>query len=178
VLDGDDVVYLGMSLGGILGSIVAGAEPTITDFVLNVPGGNLFQVFDDSSAFQTAFAQVLEERDAPPGSDAYFELENGLRWLLDRIDPINVAPHALQPFTYVDPTDGVEKESPVKRVMIQMADGDLVVPNSSTRSLSEAMGVPIREYTPAVSNHAFLFDPTSLEGARARNDAVEFFEDR
>ena len=178
VLNGDDVVYLGMSLGGILGSIVAGAEPTITDFVLNVPGGNFFQLFRDSSAFKTAFADVLEERMAPEGSDAYFELENALRWMLDVIDPINIAHHALEPYEWVDPVDGMTKQSPVKRVMIQMAQGDLVVPNSSTRSLSEAMGVPIREYTPAVSNHGFLFDPLSLEGGRARNDIVDFFEAR
>lgn len=179
VLDGDDVVYLGMSLGGILGSIVAGAEPTIDDFVLNVPGGDFFVLFRDSSAFQTAFAEVLAERGAPVGSDAYFELENALRWMLDVIDPINIAPHALQPYTWVDPEDGEEKTTEVKRVLIQMAEGDLVVPNSSTEALSRAMGVPIRTYTPAVSNHAFLFDPLSLvEGERARNDIIEFFEER
>lgn len=178
VLDPDDVVYLGMSLGGILGSIVAGSEPTIDDFVLNVPGGDFFVVFRDSSAFQTAFQEVLDERDVERGTDGYFELENAMRWMLDRTDPINIAPAALQPYSYVDPIDGTEKTSPVKRAMIQMADGDLVVPNSSTQALSDAMGVPIREYTPAVSNHAFLFDPTSLEAARARNDMIEFFEAR
>ena len=178
VLDGADVVYLGMSLGGILGSIIAGAEPTITDFALNVPGGDFFTLFRDSSAFTTAFAEVLEERNAPPGSDAYFELENALRWMLDRIDPINIARHGLQPYEWVDPLDGTAKISPTKRVLIQMAEGDLVVPNSSTRSLSEAMGVPIRTYTPLVSNHAFLFDLTSFEGARARQDIVEFLEAR
>ena len=37
-LDGQDVFYLGMSLGGILGSILTVIEPTIETFVLNVPG--------------------------------------------------------------------------------------------------------------------------------------------
>lgn len=177
-LDPDDVTYVGMSLGGILGSVLAGSEPTIHDFVLNVPGGDLFTVFRDSAAFQTAFAGVLEDRNAPEGSDAYFELEAALRWMLDRVDPVNIAPSALEPYSYVDPVDGTTRTSPVKRVMIQMAVGDSVVPNSSTRRLSEAMGVPIREYTPLISNHVFLFDPTSLEGNRARRDAVEFLEAR
>ncbi len=177
-LNGDDVVYMGMSLGGILGSIVAGAEPTITDFVLNVPGGDLFVVFRDSTAFTTAFEGVLEERMAEPGTDDYFALENALRWMLDNVDPVNVAPDAMRSYAWTDPVDGVEKMTPVKRVLIQMAVGDSVVPNSSTRRLSDAMGVPIREYTPLISNHVFLFDPTSLEGGRARRDAVEFLEQR
>lgn len=177
-LDADDVMYLGMSLGGIIGSIVAGAEPTLTDFVLNVPGGDLFVVVRDSTAFTTTWNNVLEEQDALPGSDAYFTLENAMRWMLDRIDPINVAPDAMRSYTWTDPLDGMQKPSPVKRVMIQMAAGDSVVPNSSTRRLSEAMGVPIREYTPLVSNHVFFFDPTSLEGARARQDAIDFLEAR
>ena len=67
---------------------------------------------------------------------------------------------------------------PLKRVIIQMAEGDLVVPNSSSRSLSERADVPLQIYTPLISNHAFLFDPTSLEGARARNAVVEFFDAR
>ena len=178
VLDPDDVVYMGMSLGGILGSIIAGAEPTLTDFVLNVPGGDFFVLFRDSTAFTTAFEQVLEDRMAEVGTDSYFELENAMRWMLDRIDPVNIAPDAMRSYAWVDPVDGVEKMTPVKRVLIQMSEGDSVVPNSATRRLSEAMGVPIREYTPLVSNHVFLFDPTSLEGARARNDAIEFLEAR
>jgi hypothetical protein len=62
--------------------------------------------------------------------------------------------------------------------MIQQAEDDIVVPNAATRSLSERMEVPIRNYTPSISNHAFLFDPTSFEGRRARQDVVEFFEQR
>lgn len=35
-------------------------------------------------------------------------------------------------------------------------------------------GVPFEVYRPRVFGHGFLFDPTSLEGARARRDAVDF----
>ncbi len=179
ILDGDDVVYLGMSLGGIIGSMLAGVEPTLTDFVLNVPGGNLFQLLTNSDSFATAFQSVLDRRMVERSTDEYFEFETGLRWLLDDVDPLNLANHAtIRPFEYIDPVDGETKMSPVKRVMIQMAEGDIVVPNSATQSLSQRMEVPIRAYTPAVSNHAFLFDPVSLEGARARNDMVEFFDAR
>jgi hypothetical protein len=63
-------------------------------------------------------------------------------------------------------------------VLIQMAASDAVVPNSATRILSEAMQREIVEYHALVSNHGFLCDPTSLEGARARGDVIEFLQSR
>ena len=63
---------------------------------------------------------------------------------------------------------------PAKRMLIQMAAGDLVVPNSGTFQLSERTGVPISEYNPLISNHGFLFDPTSFEGAAARAELGDF----
>ncbi len=179
VLNGEDVVYLGMSLGGIMGSIFSAVEPTITSFALNVPGANFFQLLTTSASFQTALSHVLEERQIEPDTDEYFRFETSLRWLLDPVDPLNIAHHAtIAPFEYTNPLDQSRKMSPVKRVMIQQAEGDIVVPNASTTSLSERMEVPIRNYTPLISNHAFLFDPTSLEGGRARRDVVEFFQER
>lgn len=179
VLDGSDVMYLGMSLGGIIGSIFSAVEPTITSFALNVPGANFFQLLVNSASFETAFEHVLEERDIELGSDEYFRFETGLRWLLDPVDPLNIAHHAtIAPFEYTDPLTGETRTSPIKRVMIQQAEDDIVVPNAATRSLSERMEVPIRNYTPSISNHAFLFDPTSFEGRRARQDVVEFFDQR
>lgn len=179
VLDGSDVVYLGMSLGGILGAILTTVEPTLNTYVLNVPGGSFVDIVESSGAFQTLYAQTLERRGVTPGTDRYFEFTNTLRWLVDPVDPLIVShPAVREPVTYTDPVTGEEKVAPIKRVMIQMAKGDSVVPNISTRLLSEAMGVPYREYTPTVSNHAFFFDPTSFEGRRAREDMIEHFGQR
>ncbi len=179
VLNGDDVVYLGMSLGGILGSMLAAVEPTMHDFALNVPGGNFFELLETSTSFQTAFNHVLEEREIERGDDDYFAFETGLRWLLDPVDPVNIAHHAtISPFEYVDPEDGQTKMSTIKRVIIQQADGDIVVPNGTTSALSERMQVPIDHYDPTISNHAFLFDPTSGNGRRARQQIIDFFAGR
>lgn len=178
VLNSNDVVYLGMSLGGIMGAIFAGVEPAITSFALNVPGANFFQLLETSGSFETALAHVLEERGIQENTDEYFEFETAMRWLLDPVDPLNVVHHAtLRPHRYIDP-EGELREFPRKRVIIQMAEGDVVVPNAATRSLSERSGVPIQSYSPLVSNHAFLFDPTSIEGGRARDAVVEFFDAR
>ncbi len=180
VLDGDDVVYLGMSLGGILGAVLATVEPTIGTYVLNVPGGSLFDIVENSGAFSSLFDDALERRGITSRSgDDYFDFENAIRWILDPVDPLNIAYRAIrEPLDYVDPVDGQTKQTPIKRVMLQMARGDSVVPNEGTRLLSERMGVPFREYTPQISNHAFLFDPLDPESVRARGDMVDFFEQR
>lgn len=178
-LKDDDVVYLGMSLGGILGSILTVVEPTIGTYVLNVPGGDFLAMVQNSSSFKSVFAQELDDRGIEPGTDEHFEFLSAARWLLDPIDPINIAHHAiLDPISYREPVTGEIKQAPIKRVMIQMAEGDSVVPNISTRILSERMQVPHITYSPSISNHAFLFDPTSGEGRRARQDMVRFFEQR
>lgn len=178
-LDGQDVVYLGMSLGGILGANLSVVEPTITDYVLNVPGGSFMEMMENSDTFSGLFAKTLRDRNIERGSDEYFRFKNTIRWMIDVVDPLNVALHSfMRPLMYKDPVDGQMKQTPIKRVQIQMAKGDVVVPNISTKLLAERMGLTIREYDPIVSNHAFLFDPTSLEGRRARNDMAEFFRQR
>lgn len=178
-LDGDDIVYLGMSLGGILGANMAALEPGIQDFVLNVPGAGFLSLIENSQAFTSIFNASLARRDAPPGSDAYFEFANIIRWLLDPVDPLNIAHHATrEPLQYVDPEDGQLRTMPPKRVLIQMAKNDAVVPNIATQILAERMGLTISEYEPSISNHGFLFDPVSLSGRAARDEIVAFFDAR
>lgn len=179
-LDGDDMMYLGMSLGGILGSILSVVEPSIDTYVLNVPGAGLLQMMENSAAFSSLYQQELDRRGITSrDSDAYFQFQNIIYWMLDPIDPINVVQHTVRtPATYTNPETGEVEALPFKRVQIQMAESDSVVPNITTEILSERMGVDYRRYTPSISNHAFLFDPTSGEGRRARQDMIEFFEGR
>ena len=179
VLNGDDMMYLGMSLGGILGSNLTVVEPTLETYVLNVPGAGFLEMVENSGAFSTTYEKALSAREIMRDTDAYFTFQNIVRWMLDPVDPINLVQYAVrQPLTYTDPADGTTKTAPTKRVMIQMAEGDVVVPNITTELLSARSGIDYRRYTPTISNHAFLFDPTSGEGRRAREDMVEFFEDR
>ncbi|MBA2662111.1 MAG: hypothetical protein H0U74_07420 [Bradymonadaceae bacterium] len=180
-LDGNDVVYLGMSLGGILGASLSAVEPTLESFVLNVPGADMVRLIEYSDLFKHRLAAMLASKNIAPGSDDYFAFANAVRWILDPIDPLNLVQHTvLDPLSYVDPIDNTTKRAPAKRVLIQMAEGDLVVPNEGTRVLSERMGVPFRTYTPSVTNHGFLFDPNPLSQSTraARDDMMEFFDAR
>src|SRR5690606_28197446 len=87
-LDGDDVVYLGMSLGGILGASLSAVEPTLETFVLNVPGADLVRLIEHSSVFEVHLSNLLHDRGFARGSDAYFTFTNTVRWILDPVDPL------------------------------------------------------------------------------------------
>lgn len=181
-LDGEDISYLGISLGGIIGSHFSAAEPRIGAYVLNVPGAGFVQMVQDSESFKDDFATAMSERGIELGSDLFFQFENAARWILDPADPMNSVRHARKtPYAYSDPEDGVEKLTPEKKILVQMATPDLVVPNTSTILLSRMFGVtPSRYYPvdkPGLGGHVFLFDPSEPEGERAIDEAILFLDE-
>lgn len=179
VLDGDDISYAGISLGGIFGASLSAVEPAVYSLALNVPGGDLVRLMEDSDTLGAMMREQLSKHGVEVGSEAYLRFQTWARWVLDPVDPINLAHHAtLSPLAIEHPVSGDVVMSPYKRLLIQMAEGDLVVPNSGTHQLSARTGVPIEAFRPLVSGHGFLFDPTSFEGARARRQLVEFLDAR
>ncbi len=178
---GDEIVYMGMSLGGILGSALTATEPAIEDFVLNVPAADLTTLIEHSLVFEPLFEDALDARGIEEGSDAYFQFMNTARWVLDPVDPLNMVQHTVEaPLDYgAMDVDNMLDDRQV-RVMIQQAEGDRVVPNIGTQRLSERMGVDFVNYQPGITDHAFLFDPTNTSAATrdAREDMMDFFEAR
>jgi hypothetical protein len=164
-LDRNRLQWVGMSLGGIFGAAMAGSTTAINSFALNVPGADLVVTLEDSTVLSPMLAQLLADRGVERESAAFAAFEDLAHLVLDPVDPMNLAPRA---------TAACPPEWREKRLLIQMADTDLVVPNSATRVLSAVTGVEIHEYHPLVSNHAFLLDPTSQEGARARQEIYDF----
>ena len=178
-LDGDDVVYLGMSLGGILGANLAAVEPALDDFALNVPGGDFMEMIANSQALGGRYRSELDERGLEEGSDAFLRFVHRAHWLLDPVDPMNLGRYATErSFEYRKPGTDETVSSGTNRVLIQMAEGDSVVPNASTEILADRMNVDISRYSPGVSNHGFVFSPTSIDGKEARDEIIEFFERR
>lgn len=176
---GEEIMYLGMSLGGILGSSLSAVEPTIDDFVLNVPAADLIRLIENSVTFDSMFSHALDSRDIERGSDEYFTFINGTRWLLDPVDPLNLVQHTQRDLIdYDEPGQDGATGPRQARVLIQMADGDKVVPNVGTQALSQRMDVEIETYEPLITDHGFLFDPNPLAVAtqQARQDLVDFFE--
>ncbi len=159
-LDGNDIVYLGMSLGGIYGASFSAIEDQIGSFALNVPGAGLVDLMQESQALLPDVQDFAFQTGTLPGTEAHFAYVSTARWIFDLADPQNlVRPH------------------PGKRYLIQMANGDEMVSNDATHRLADALGEPIQEYFPLLG-HAFLFDPTSLESEAARDEIIAFFAAR
>jgi hypothetical protein len=162
-LDGDDIVYMGISLGGILGAALAGMEDNITTYALNVPGAGFVELMQDSVVLGPQLDDYLEDIAVLPGTPAFNRFEADAKWAFDIVDPVNLAPR---------PSDSS------KRLLIQMAQGDAVVPNSATRLLGAATGREVSEYDPGVLGHGFIGDPTQIASGDARDEILEFFAGR
>ena len=177
-LDGTDIRYAGISLGGIMGGLVSGIDPSYRTMLLNVGGAGLVDLMRESATFKPVLTQGLADKGITEGSEAYDSFVNAAKWLLDEVDPINLAPYALtRPLAYVDPVTQQVKQAPAKALRLQMAIGDTVVPNTSTRRLLTATGVnPTRDFREFLGSHGFLADPVEVNCYVGQDDLVTFME--
>jgi hypothetical protein len=165
-LDGSNVNYVGQSLGGILGTLVTSASPTIGHAVLNVPGGDLTQVILASPGLEdlrTPLLAALGAQGYAPGSPEFDQFFNFGTWVMDPADPVNAANHLLD----------VANPTPSNRaVLVQYIENDQTVPNFATDALvysanrdPTAPQVTVHEFTPDASvwpvdssRHGFLLN--------------------
>jgi hypothetical protein len=150
---GDDVRYVGQSLGGIYGTLLLAVDPRVRAGVLNVPGGPIAEVARVSPVFRSSLRQVLAGRTPPlaaaaggfhddlplrgdppvvgppPSALAIQEYLARAEWLSRRGDPV-----AYARYLQSAPLPGVDK----KRVLVQLARGDRVVPNPTSATLVRA----------------------------------------
>jgi hypothetical protein len=150
---GEPLYYVGQSLGGIYGTLLLAVEPRIQVAVLNVPGGPIAEIARLSPTFRPQLRDMLGRRtpsllndgsefredlplhgEAPvvapaPGALAIQEFLARAEWLARRADPLAFARHLR-----VAPLPGQQP----KRVLIQLATGDRVVPNPTSAALVRA----------------------------------------
>jgi pimeloyl-ACP methyl ester carboxylesterase len=180
-LDPAKISMLGVSLGGILASLMTAAEPRLGNTVLNAAGGDYLELIANSDYISERFFSALAERGILPGTPDYFRFETAARWILDPADPMNTARHAkAELYEFIDPEDGATKKLPAKKVLIQMASTDRVIPSSATRLLARMHGVGVTTYAPAddpdIGGHGFLLDPTEPERMKAMTEAINFLK--
>jgi len=124
--------FIGMSLGGIVGTGFVATEPNITTAVLNAPGGRLTRLLSNSDSFGPLIDAGLAQFGLFPGSalyDIYFMFSQAI---VDDADPFNYAAVMFNGAL----TGGIPTN-----ILIQEMIGDSVVPNSSTQDLAVAMGI-------------------------------------
>lgn len=135
--NGDDISYVGLSLGGILGNALMAVEPGVQNAVLSAAGGPFSTLVLDSEweVLQNTAANVAALGGTELGSAAFDELIHIVQWVLDPADPVNYATHF-----GANPLDDLitGNPGPAKHVLIQKVTGDGTVPNSSTDALIRA----------------------------------------
>lgn len=176
-LDGERIYYAGMSLGGIIGGMAVSLDPNLKGALLNVGGAGLPDLMKDSSVFGVVLRDGLKSKagieEGTPEWDAFL---NAAKWVLDEADPLNLTRYAIQePLAYTDPTTGEARESPVKKVRMQMAIGDTVVPNSSTERLAAGLGLNRdTEFRSFVGTHGLICNPSEPNYFPSNADMGDF----
>ena len=134
-IDTQNVGYLGWSLGALVGPSFLAAQSQLKLAVLNAGGGSIVDMFSDQTSMLSV--DLYANLGATAGTlDALMLLE-GLRWILDPIDPLNIA-------RYVRSPDPVRMPGiPAKRLILQQAGKDLYVTPPWTATLATELGLPL-----------------------------------
>jgi acetyl esterase/lipase len=131
-VDAENLTYVGVSLGGIMAPEFLANTTDVKVAVPMVPGARMTEILRESANFQQAIAQVRGT--ATDGDLA--RIFSVMQVVLDRGDPGTYLPHVLK-----DRLTGTDADAP--QVLVQMAIGDEIVPNSSTRYYVRAAGIPL-----------------------------------
>jgi hypothetical protein len=134
-LDGQHIAYVGGSLGGIIGTLIASVEPQLNPFVLNVAGAAFgTQVVSGSPNFSPLLQAFTATYFGVPSSeiaDRFNPVANILQMILDGGDPVAYAPEVTHP------ASGRGHD-----VFLVEALWDETVGNSSSELLAAELGVP------------------------------------
>ena len=160
-VDTSRIHYAGQSLGGILGATFTALEPTVSDAVLNVPGADTVDMFTDSPFFGRQIDAFFTREGVEPESFEGHRFLNVARWIMDSVDPASFASRLVKSPYRPGP----------RRVLLQMATLDFIIPNAYTETLEALSGAHRRDY---IAEHGFLVIPVEPEYWRGTRDLAEF----
>jgi hypothetical protein len=159
-IDPDRIYFAGQSLGGIIGATFVAVAPDVRDAVLNVPGADVVDLFNESPFFKGQVDAFFVREGVDPTSFDGRRFLNVARWFLDSTDPASFA-SGLR----------TRPDGSSRRVMVQMATLDFIIPNNATEKLVALSQVPRRDY---FAEHAFLVIPVEPEYGRGGNELASF----
>lgn len=133
--DPERIVYVGNSMGAVVGTAVAVAEPDVHAFVLDVMPGSITETLAESAEFRPLMETLLLPL---LGVDAQFdEIEHAMlfdptvdlvRWVIEPVDPLALAPYL------------VREGGP--DILVQLAGHDEVAAPPASESVLAAAGIP------------------------------------
>lgn len=131
-LDGNKIHFVGMSLGGMVGAISASVSPNIHRVALNAVGADIPTLLLNglTPEARAAFLQQAAANGLTPGTPAFDQFLNAMRWALDPGDPANHVAWILR-------NSGTPAD---RRVLVQYIQGDPVVPNPNTQRIISSLG--------------------------------------
>jgi hypothetical protein len=141
-IDTERVTFLGISLGGIAGTVLFAASPAPRLGVFNATGGRLFDILTTGD-LRAAIEPFLMSSGITPGTPAFFQLRTTATWILDLVDPFAIG----QLIVRRPLASGVPK-----RVILQTPGRDTVIPPPFQSALArelfgpaglDAMGNPV-----------------------------------
>lgn len=130
-LDSSNMVYIGQSMGGIVGASVLALDPGLKGGVLNVAGGTFGDMFEDTFLVEE-FGLPVFDVSGLSRLEAYVAA-GFTGYLTDGIDPVGVAP-------YISRNKFLTQTS--KTVMVQAGLNDGLVPNGASDRLARALAIP------------------------------------
>jgi hypothetical protein len=136
VLDDARIDYLGISLGGLMGSALLGFSPDLERGAFNVGAAGWSTLLQRSTNW-SLFKIILDG--AYPEKLDQQVLIDVLQAHFDPVDGMSIAPHLL-----ADPLPGNGK----KHVMLQMAVADVQVSNLASESYARTLGLPLLDEAP------------------------------
>ena len=133
--DPERIVYVGISMGSVVGTAVAVAEPDVRAFVLDVMPGSIVETLAESAEFRPLIeGLLLPQLGVAAGFD---EVERAMlfdptvdlvRWVLEPVDPLALAPGLTR-------ADGPD-------LLVQLAGHDEVAAPTASESVVAAAGIP------------------------------------
>ncbi|MFO0683534.1 MAG: hypothetical protein U0234_15865 [Sandaracinus sp.] len=151
-ISSDPIGFVGVSLGGIVGTTFVTGEPRVGAAVLNVSGGELTNLVAFSAGFNSTFFPILLPR---VGLD------------IDQLDyagsPPRFLPQVALYQTLLDRGDSMAFAAVLanqpKHLLFQMAYDDETVPNQATESLARVAQASIVSHMPRYSDLTMVESP-------------------
>jgi pimeloyl-ACP methyl ester carboxylesterase len=165
------IAFVGVSLGGIVGTVFVATEPEVGVAALEVTGGDLSRLVEGSAAFADTFMPLLLPR---LGVDP-FAIEPA-------VYPASFHPELALYQTVLDGGDSMAYASILADrsvdVLFQMAADDEVVPNRSTEGLARAARAQILgadpRYTEIERVEGSVSDNAEVSGGRVTRALTRF----